>query len=357
MNTNSLLRFVLLVVAVSSLYANGQTIETVPAKEPNSTNSTTQQQMMVVVGAAGTQQYGELFATWALRWKDVCQSNNIAFSAVGWDDANQNSASQEAAADGTVEMAGNDRERLQQFIAQVDPAASEALWIVLIGHGTSYGEVTKFNLAGPDVAADDFAAWLKEVTRPVILVHCGASSGPFIQKLSGPNRIVVTATNSGAEQNFARFGEYLSAAIADLAADLDHDNQVSLLEAYLTAAANVGAFYQEDARLTTEHALLDDNGDGLGTPADFFVGIRAAANSKSGEAVDGLRAHQMTLAAGPNVIRLSSQLRAERDALEVQIEALRQQKADLPEDQYYDRLEQLLLPLARLYAAAEETAE
>ncbi|MEZ6116705.1 MAG: hypothetical protein R3C28_09045 [Pirellulaceae bacterium] len=357
MNTNSSLRIVLFIVAVSSLIANSQTTENSSATAPNSTNSATQQQMIVVTGAPGTEEYGELFSTWAHRWKVVCQSNNIAFAAVGWDGANHDIKNQEAAADGTAEAASNDRERLRQLIAQADPAASEPLWIVLIGHGTSYQEVTKFNLVGPDVAADDFAAWLKIMTRPVVLVHCGASSGPFIKKLSGPNRIVVTATNSGAEQNFARFGEYLSAAIADLAADLDHDNQVSLLEAYLTAAAKVGAFYQEDTRLTTEHALLDDNGDGLGTPADFFVGIQAAVNTKSGEAVDGLRAHQMTLAAGPNVIRLSPELRAERDALEVQIEALRQQKADLSEDEYYDRLEQLLLPLARLYAAAEETAE
>jgi hypothetical protein len=34
----------------------------------------------------------------------------------------------------------------------------------------------------------------------------------------------------------------------------------------------VAEFYEADGRLATEHALLDDNGDSLGTPADFFRG-------------------------------------------------------------------------------------
>ena len=89
------------------------------------------------------------------------------------------------------------------------------------------------------------------------------------------NRVVVTATRSGDEQNFARFGQYLAEAIADPRADLDKDGQVSLLEAFLTASSRVDEYYRTRSQLATEHALLDDNGDRLGTPADWFRGVRA----------------------------------------------------------------------------------
>ena len=44
-------------------------------------------------------------------------------------------------------------------------------------------------------------------------------------------------------------------------ADLDKDDQVSLLEAFLTASVRTAEFYEETSRLATEHALIDDNGD------------------------------------------------------------------------------------------------
>ena len=78
--------------------------------------------------------------------------------------------------------------------------------------------------------------------------------------------MVVTATRSGSELNFARFGQYLADAIGDPQADLDKDGQVSLLEAFLMASGRVAEFYRTRIELATEHALIDDNGDRLGTP-------------------------------------------------------------------------------------------
>ena len=168
---------------------------------------------------------------------------------------------------------------------------------MLIGHGTFDGHTAKFNLRGPDVTAEELAEWLKPLKRPLAVINCASASAPFINRLAGENRVVITATKSGDEQNFARFGQYISAAIADPAADLDKDGQVSLLEAYLTACRQVAEFYEQEARLATEHALLDDNGDGLGTPAAWFRGLRATQRAKDGAALDGTRAHQFHLVA------------------------------------------------------------
>ena len=174
-------------------------------------------------------------------------------------------------------------------------AGREPLWLVLIGHGTFDGREAKFNLRGPDVSAAELADWLKPIKRPLAILDCSSSSGPFVNRLSGEDRVVVTATRSGDEQNFARLGQYLAEAIADPAADLDKDGQVSLLEAFLTAGARTEEFYRTKARLATEHALIDDNGDRLGTPADWFRGIHATKRVKSGAAVDGVARHQLHL--------------------------------------------------------------
>jgi hypothetical protein len=220
---------------------------------------------------------------------------------------------------------------------------------VLIGHGTYDGREAKFNLRGPDFSDAELAQWLSPVKRPLAVINCASASGPFLKKLAGPNRVVVTATRAGSENNFARFGEHLSEAVVDPGADLDKDGQTSLLEAFIAASHRVEEFYKEDARLATEHALLEDNGDGLGIPADWFQGTRATKSAKDGAPLDGLRAHQWHLKLSDAEKALPAEFRAKRDALELEVEALRAKKASLGEADYYARLEKLLLQLARLY--------
>jgi hypothetical protein len=161
---------------------------------------------------------------------------------------------------------------------------------------------------------------------------------------------VITATKSGHEANFARFGDYLSSAIDDPQADLDKDEQVSLLEAYLLASSRVREFYAKESRLATEHALLDDNGDRLGTPADWFKGVRAVKTAKNGARPDGLRAGQFHLVRGSREEQLPAEVRQRRDQIEQDLARLRERKAELAEDEYFKLLEPLLLELSRLYA-------
>jgi len=167
--------------------------------------------------------------------------------------------------------------------------------------------------------------------------------------LSRKNRVIITSTRSGHEQNFARFGQYLSEAIGDISADLDKDGQTSLLEAYLMASRRLTAWYESDGRLATEHPLLDDNGDGHGTPPDWFRGIYAIKKANDGAELDGSKAHQWHLVKSGVEQKWSPELRAKRDSIELSIAALRQVKAQMNEDEYYAKLEPLLTSLASLY--------
>ena len=173
-------------------------------------------------------------------------------------------------------------------------------------------------------------------------------------RVAAPRRIIITATRSGSEQNRTRFGIWLAASLTDSAADLDTDGAVSLLEAFLAASRRTAEFYKTENRLATEHALIDDNGDGLGTPADWFRGLRAVKKSDQSAAADGCSARHFFLIPPPSESQWPADLAKQRESLEAQVEALRELKASIKEDEYFARLEPLMLELARLSQQAEK---
>ncbi|MEQ1852701.1 MAG: hypothetical protein ABMA01_14055, partial [Chthoniobacteraceae bacterium] len=91
------------------------------------------------------------------------------------------------------------------------------------------------------------------------------------------------------------------------------------------------------------------NGDGLGTPPDWFQGVRAVKKSKDSAVPDGIRARQIHLVRSSAERALSQQQRAGRDALERELAALRERKGGIKEDEYYRELEAILSKLARIY--------
>lgn len=296
--------------------------------------------VLVVVGAGGEEEYARQFRAWADRWRQAAARGGAICVCLGLDDEALDAQSQRPIVD---------HDALAHRLTDERRQGPAPLWLVLIGHGTFDGKTAKFNLRGPDVSAPELRDWLAAIERPVAVIDCASASGPFINELSAPGRVVATATKSGHEHNLSRFGDYLSAAIADPAADLDKDDQTSLLEAFLKAAAGVREFYQADGRLATEHALLDDNGDRLGTPAEWFRGSRATKAAKDGAELDGLLAGQFHLVPNSAEQRLPSEKRRRRGELERDIAQLRALKSELPEDDYYQRLEKLVVELARLY--------
>lgn len=302
--------------------------------------------LILVLGAEGTPEYGRIFEAWEAAWRRAAERGPLRVTTVG----------QVGGESAELEAARNDARVKDSLRRALQDAAQEPdlpLWIVMIGHGTFDGRSARFNLVGEDVTEQELARWLEPLRRPTAIVQCASASGEFLPALSAAGRVVVTATKSGAETNFARFGGFLSAAIADPAADLDKDGQVSLLEAFLRAARQTEEHYAGQGLLATEHALLDDNGDGRGTRAEAFTGLRPVRQADSGATLDGYLAHQWTLVPSDVERRLSPEFRRRRDALERDILRLRELKGTLAEEEYYSRLEPLLIELARLYEQAE----
>lgn len=294
--------------------------------------------LILIVGAAGEAEFQEEFHRWAANWTNAAATAGVKQIVIGLE----------------PETSVPDRIQIEQALAEEPKESPEPLWFVLIGHGTFDSKEAKFNLRGPDLSASECSTWLQPFKRTLAIINCSSSSGPFINHLSGTNRVIVTATRSGFEQNYSRFGRYFAEALTATDADLDKDNQVSVLEAFLFAADRVGEFYESEGRLASEHPLIDDNADGRGTPPDWFRGVRVVKKAEDGNEPDGRRAHLLHLIRSPEEQALSPAVRTRRDALELELSKLRDQKIALGADEYLRQLEKLLLELARVYDQAEK---
>jgi hypothetical protein len=84
--------------------------------------------------------------------------------------------------------------------------------------------------------------------------------------------------------------------------DVDKDGVLSLLDLYLAVALDVAKRYSEEELLATEHAQLDDNGDGRASElqAQYYVEEDAAAKpaprtTKTRAGADGALARSIDL--------------------------------------------------------------
>ena len=294
--------------------------------------ATNQATVILVVGASGQPEFETNFVRQVELWTALCARQAKAIRIGLGEPSNV-----------------TDHERLRQILAAEVGQTNQPLWLVFIGHGTFDGKEARFNLRGPDVSASEVRDWLKPLRQPLVFINTASASAPFLNQLSATNRVIITATRSGSEQNFTRFGLYLAEAMTDSQSDLDQDGQTSILEAFLSASARAAEFYKTEGRLATEHALIDDNGDGLGTPADWYRGVRPVKKPERSALVDGARAHQVHLVLGKAEQDLPAEVRAKRDAIELSIAQLRDTRSQYSEDDYYHKLEKLLIELIEVY--------
>ena len=162
-----------------------------------------------------------------------------------------------------------------------------------------------------------------------MFVNTASSSGAFQQPLAAPGRVVITATKTGGERNETEFGQYFVEAFGDAAADRDRNGHVSIAEAFEYAKTKVTQAFQQKGLILTEHAMLEDGGDGKLASA-VFLGTGRAENALKVDTSD------------PAVRALVD----ERDAIQKEIEGLQLRKASMDPAQYDAQMEKLLTSLA-----------
>jgi hypothetical protein len=289
---------------------------------------------VVITGASGGEPYAAKYTAWrqsfvsTLRTKFDYPEDRITVLA-------------ESAGAG-VRTATRDEVRRTLIDLRSRLTKDDTLVVLLIGHGTAAqgtrGDDAKFNLVGPDLKASEFAELLKPVAGRVIFVNTTSASFPFLRHLAGPGRIVITATDSTAQEFETVFGEFFVRAFVDQSADADKNGRVSMFEAFSYASAAVRVWFDQHGQLPTERPLMDDDGDGVG---------REASNPGS----DGELARRTFLQPGAAPADAAAAALATRQGeIESQIDELRKRRSSMAPEAYNAELERLVTELARISA-------
>lgn len=296
-----------------------------------------QTHLVIVSGLGGEKRYTTAFTDAAARLADAAATRwRIPDAEIVW--LGEDSVSTRPHYRGQSTKVNLER-ALSQLATRA--GAGDQVVIVLIGHGSGEGENTKISIPGPDMTARDFAQLLSRFpSQKVAFINLTSASGDMLPVLSGPNRVVITATKSAFERNESQFARFFVDALSKEGADTDKDGRVSLLEAFRYASAETKRVYETDTKLQTEHAQFDD------------LGLKSGVPEPDGKTNQGLLARRFFLDGGMGSRAATSdpQLAAlykDKFSLEDRIDQLRLKKASMSPDAYDDALEALLVDLAR----------
>ena len=287
---------------------------------------------LVVTGAPGSDAYAQKYQKW-----------RVAFATTLRDKFGYTPDRMLVLAD--IESPGvgkATRESVQRILGDLRKRVTQddQLLVLLIGHGTSIdGEDAKFNLVGPDLSASEWADLVRPIRGRVVFVNTTGASFPFLGKLAGRGRVVLTATDAAAQQFETVFPEYFVKAFDDPAADLDKNGRVSVWEAFTYASAGVRQWFEQKGQLPTERPLLDDTGAGVG---------REAQNPGTDGAMARVTYLEPDAAIALPTDTAQAVLVKRRVALETQLEELKARKESTPPEQYAAELEKLLVEIARI---------
>jgi len=164
------------------------------------------------------------------------------------------------------------REALAQAAADLEKVLKpeDTLWLFVLGHAHYDGRFSWLNLPGPDIQQVEFGKLLAGVRcREQVFFITTSASGFFLKPLAQSGRIVIAATEPDLEVNETVFPHKLAAALSAPPGyeefDVDRDGRMTLLDLYLWTARATAQDYAAGELLATEHAQLDDTGDGRGT--------------------------------------------------------------------------------------------
>jgi hypothetical protein len=287
---------------------------------------------VVICGASGGPKYAEQMREWRTAL------GAALVDRYGFDQAQVRMLVDETVKTGEPANAAN----VKKLFGEIRQAAAreDFLLVVLLGHGTFDGNVAKFNLVGPDMTANEWSEMLSGIAGRQTIVNTTEASFPFLEPLAAKGRVVITATHSAAQKYATVFPEYFVKAMNEASTDMDKNGRTSIFEVFTTSSAAVKRHYEQRGQLITEHAILDDDGDGKGREADA-------------EGPDGAFARLWHLEADTAAETASPELAAllkRRRALEAEAEELKLKKGDIPDAEWQATFEKLMLELAKVSA-------
>ena len=310
---------------------------------------------LILCGSGGEAEYTDKFRDWGTRLRDALvmrlgvPTDNVLLLIEA--ETHDVILTTEAETDNVPPLTTIDLESIRSAFAAISEIVTpqDDVFIYFIGHGSYLKNASKFHIPGPDLTAAEVDTLLKTLpARRAIILNGTSSSATFINVLSAEDRVICAATKSVSEVNATEFMGFFIEGLEDGSADRDHDERISFLEACEQASELTASWYTSEGLLATEHAILDDNGDGLGSrlPIEAF-GLTAEEDADEWELLDGALAAQCYIKdyrfhpSVPQVL-IDTYL----SALD-EVESLKADKVGLEEDAYFARLEEVLLRAAR----------
>ncbi|MBD3268335.1 hypothetical protein GF373_16840 [bacterium] len=295
---------------------------------------------LIVCGSGGTEEYTVKFNTWGKELKSVLL-NDMHFPA-------RYTTLIASATEAYIQPRLNALQKCFQRI-EFHLKDNDELYLFLIGHGSYIDGECKFQIPGPDLTASQLNNMLARVkANRIIMINTTSASAGFINALSGGNRVLCTAVKSVNETNATEFMHFFLEALKTGSADRNFDGRISVLEACEKAAALTTSYYKSEKLLATEHPILDDNGDGLGTPLPMVNSATETVDAPPKPKSDGALAAKTYLKNFAFPASTPRQWIEEYQTAMDAIAALKQQKSQMETDIYYKRLESLLIQAAKI---------
>lgn len=290
---------------------------------------------LILVGAAVDEERANRFGGWAMSLRDSLQQD-YGYAADNIQLLVGESAENDFNFNGPCD-AESIRKAFATLAGRIE--RGDQLTVFLFGHGSGGGNRAKFNIVGPDLTGGQFAELVDTInTQNLVIVNTTSASRDFSKPLSANGRVIVSATRSAAEKYDTVFPGYFVEAIRGHAADRDKNQRLSILEAFEYAKAKVAAYFSEKGMLRSEHATLDDNGDGV-----FSVAPDQRGDGRLAE----IAYLDATAADTGDLPPAAAALRSRMTNLERNIFLLRARKSTLTESEYWSQLEPLLIELAK----------
>ncbi len=238
------------------------------------------------------------------------------------------------------------RGEFAKLAGEVTP--DDHVYVILFGHGGFDGTEARFNIPRTDLTQGQYAELVGTLDAGrVVFINTASASAPFVEALSGPGRIVITATRVGSQKNETMFPGFLVDGLNSPSADRDRDGSLSVAEWFTYAAETTDQWFEDNGNIPTENALIDDNGDGKGTR------LSEIADGADGNLAGLTYLSRRDAMLAESVGTVSAGWLREKEQIEQAIADVKSRKATLGETTYYAELETLFVRLARGNEAAE----
>jgi hypothetical protein len=303
----------------------------------------------VICGSGGTVEFIEKFNDWGNRL------HTTLIHDLSFPEDNVHLFSADVADATTIQAEPCNLAVLKFYFASLKPVmtAEDDLYLFFIGHGSYTANEIMFHLPGDDLSATALHEWLQEISaNHLVIVNGSASSAGFINFLSGEKRIILSSTKNVSESNAPEYFEFLIKSLQDGSADLNRDERITVYELANQTAQLTQTWYDQNEYIATEHSLLDDNGDGLGTrllPEDGNEQRKSSQQQTKETPQDGGLAQQVFIKDFQFPENAPDELIAQYLSALDHIQSCKLMKNDLERKEYYRQLESHLIQAASLH--------